>query len=75
MFLGVPRQLAGRAFHFNLFFGEKPQKRIFTAITNANKITIYEFGFTILIRHKTLINKNIVKFCQPNSDSNKPNKI
>jgi len=32
---GVPRQLAGRALHCNLFFGEKPQKRISVSITNA----------------------------------------
>jgi len=34
--VGVPRQLAGRAFHCNLFFGKKPQKRISALITNAH---------------------------------------
>jgi len=34
------RSPAGRAFRFNLFFGEKPQKSIFTAIPNANRIAI-----------------------------------
>jgi hypothetical protein len=33
---GVTRQLSGRAFRYNLFFGKKPQKRISTLITNAN---------------------------------------
>jgi hypothetical protein len=34
--VGVPRQLAGWAFRFNLFIGKKPQKSIFTAIPNTN---------------------------------------
>jgi hypothetical protein len=40
--LGVPRQMAGRAFRFNLFyFAEKAnQKSISAAITNANSIKI-----------------------------------
>jgi len=38
--LCIPRQLAGRVFRFNLFFGQKPQKRIFTSTPNANSTAI-----------------------------------
>jgi len=34
--VGVTRQLAGQAFRFNLFIGEKPLKSISAAILNAH---------------------------------------
>ncbi|HEY9222360.1 MAG TPA: hypothetical protein VIO43_12380 [Lutibacter sp.] len=41
------RSPAGRAFHFNLFFGQKPQKSISISIANAKPFTIFDLRFTI----------------------------
>jgi len=45
--LGVARQLAGRAFRFNLFSDEKSLKSISASIPNAHRFTILDFRFTI----------------------------
>ncbi|HCE55771.1 MAG TPA: hypothetical protein DER05_12545 [Lutibacter sp.] len=39
-FFGVPRQLVGRVFRYNLFFEKKTKKRIFTSTTNADKFKL-----------------------------------
>jgi len=45
--LGVPRQLAGRALRYNLFF-EKTQKSIFTSLPNANRIAAENYCYLMV---------------------------